>query len=322
MQSVCLSRLLGNLLSHKQSANQAAGVSLKPTATESHAPVPKQVQALVPLKDLVAAKTRLSGLLRPTERRALAQAMAEDVLSVLCGHPDIARVTLVSDDPSAAMLAQRYGARHWSESSLAAHGLNPVIAAASRRILADVDAPLLVLHADLPLLTAADVAAIVAAQQQQRGLVIGCDQRRSGTNLLAFDAQSVPEFAFGEQSCDAHERWAVVAGVPVDVVLRPGIALDVDDPEDLQVLMTSIAEGWDRQTQRLLRDTPLGRRLSVALDAREGLEQAAANAEASVEASAEASGEANIDESSTGVSRTGAVDHMQRSAPQTLKGAR
>ena len=33
-------------------------------------------QALVPLKDLVEAKSRLSGLLRPSERRALAQAMA------------------------------------------------------------------------------------------------------------------------------------------------------------------------------------------------------------------------------------------------------
>ena len=40
-------------------------------------------QALVPLKDLVQAKSRLSGLLRPSERRALAQAMAEDVLAVL-----------------------------------------------------------------------------------------------------------------------------------------------------------------------------------------------------------------------------------------------
>ena len=40
-------------------------------------------QALVPLKDLVEAKSRLSGLLRPSERRALAQAMAEDVEAAL-----------------------------------------------------------------------------------------------------------------------------------------------------------------------------------------------------------------------------------------------
>ena len=40
-------------------------------------------QALVPLKDLVLAKTRLSGVLTSVERRALAQAMVEDVLDVL-----------------------------------------------------------------------------------------------------------------------------------------------------------------------------------------------------------------------------------------------
>ncbi len=39
--------------------------------------------ALLPLKDLVQAKTRLGGVLASHERRALAQAMAEDVLAAL-----------------------------------------------------------------------------------------------------------------------------------------------------------------------------------------------------------------------------------------------
>jgi len=68
-------------------------------------------QALVPLKDLVQAKSRLAGLLRPSERRALAQAMVEDVLSVLSRHKDIVRVTLVSDDPGARHCAGHSGLR-------------------------------------------------------------------------------------------------------------------------------------------------------------------------------------------------------------------
>ena len=64
-------------------------------------------QALVPLKDLVQAKSRLAGLLRPSERRALAQAMAEDVLNVLANHVNVAGITLVSDDPGAGLPAVR-----------------------------------------------------------------------------------------------------------------------------------------------------------------------------------------------------------------------
>ena len=73
-------------------------------------------QVLIPLKDLVRAKTRLAGLLAPSERRALAQAMVEDVLALLAAHPDIESINLLSDDPSAHLLVAQYGARHLPES--------------------------------------------------------------------------------------------------------------------------------------------------------------------------------------------------------------
>ncbi len=161
-------------------------------------------QALVPLKDLVQAKSRLAGLLRPSERRALAQAMAEDVLTVLSGHSGIAQITLVSDDPGAGLLAQKYGARCWSEKSLGACGLNALIQNASERLLADSEQPLLVLHGDLPLLTAEDISAVLSRQRKLQGLIIGCDRHGRGTNLLAFNAAHMPCFCFGPDSCAGH----------------------------------------------------------------------------------------------------------------------
>ena len=92
-------------------------------------------QALVPLKDLVQAKTRLAGLLRPSERRALAQAMLEDVLQVLAGHPRIRRVTLLSDDPAAPLLARQWGLEHWPQSQREGSGLNEELSRASERLL-------------------------------------------------------------------------------------------------------------------------------------------------------------------------------------------
>lgn len=222
-------------------------------------------QALVPLKDLVQAKSRLAGLLRPSERRALAQAMVEDVLAALSREPRIERVTLVSDDPGAALLAGKYGFDCWSEEGLGCRGLNAVVRRASEILLAAHDQPLLVLHGDLPLLEARDLAAVIDAQQQLGGLVIASDLHGTGTNLLAFDRGSMPRFCFGTNSCELHQEAARDAGIPVLVVQRRGIATDVDEPGDVAGMMAVLDERRGGETARLLCGTALGARIRLAL---------------------------------------------------------
>ncbi len=230
--------------------------------------------ALVPLKDLVQAKTRLAGLLAPSERRALAQAMVEDVLAVLADHPGIDRISLVSDDPAAHLLASQYGARHWTESELGCSGLNEVIGSACHRLLALGEAPLLVLHADLPVLTSADISAVLAARRQIDGLVVGCDRHGSGTNVLCFDSAAVPVFCFGEDSCNRHLAAARSGGFSAEVVSSPGIGLDVDEPPDLVALLDRLQRGARGHTAALLHDTELGGRIELALGSLESGEVA------------------------------------------------
>lgn len=222
-------------------------------------------QALVPLKDLVEAKTRLSGLLRPSERRALAQAMAEDVLTVLRAHSEVAQITLVSDDPGAGLLAQKYGAECWSETSLGCRGLNPLIQCASERLLTGSEEPLLVLHADLPLLGAPDIGAVLDLQRKIGGLIIGCDRQGGGTNLLAFDAANRPDFCFGVDSCTRHLASARSAGIPVQVLRTPGIELDVDEAPDLKFIIDQLSSNPVSHTAQLLYNTELGVRIGAAL---------------------------------------------------------
>ena len=221
--------------------------------------------ALVPLKDLVQAKTRLAGLLAPSERRALAQAMLEDVLVLLAGHPEIEGITLVSDDPSAHLLAGQYGARHWPERELGCRGLNEVVGLASARLQAEGAAALLVLHADLPLLGTADVAAVLATQREIDGLAIGCDRHGAGTNVLAYAADRVPRFCFGPDSCAGHFAAARADGIPAAVLRRPGIGLDIDEPQDLAFLLAQLDRAGRGHTAALLRGTGLGGRISLAL---------------------------------------------------------
>ena len=224
-----------------------------------------QVQALVPLKDLMEAKSRLSGVLRPVERRALAQAMVEDVLSVLSRHPRIDTVTLVSDDPCADMLATKYSVRHWPERPLACRGLNAVINRSCDLLIAQSNQPVIVLHGDLPTLAAADISAVVDALEKNEGLVVGCDRHDRGTNLLAFGSWGRPEFSFGVDSCARHCASAGRLRVPVQVLHRAGIALDIDEPRDLALLQKALEEGQQGYCAQLLSGTVLGNRIATQL---------------------------------------------------------
>lgn len=222
-------------------------------------------QALVPLKDLVEAKTRLAGLLSPSERRALAQAMLEDVLALLACHPEISGTTLVSDDPAAYLLAAQYGAAHWPETDLGCRGLNAVVHSASAKLMDSCDEPILLLHADLPLLSIEDITAVLVARRASRGLVVGCDRHGTGTNLLCFDAASAPRFCFGQDSCARHLAAASDQGIGSTVLRRPGIGLDVDEPRDLELLMARLLGHDAGHTAVLMRRSGLGSRIRMAL---------------------------------------------------------
>ncbi|QFU76528.1 7,8-didemethyl-8-hydroxy-5-deazariboflavin synthase subunit CofH [Halioglobus maricola] len=195
-----------------------------------------KAHALVALKSLTLAKTRLAPLLGPADRAALVQAMAADVLQVLASHRSVTSVTLVSDDPAATMLAQQFGAEVLSEAALAGEGLNALLAAATEHIRTDRKGPLLVLHADLPLLRESDISAVLTALENT-DVVIGSDNAAMGTNLLALASGVDPNYQFGAASCQRHSAWAESAGLSASELKRPGIGLDIDEPMDLDALL-------------------------------------------------------------------------------------
>jgi FO synthase len=207
------------------------------------------IHALVPLKSLSQAKSRLACVLTPAQRAALVEAMARDVLTLLRDHPQIGAVTVVSDDTRVQSIAGEYGADFLVEGELTADhelrepGLNAVISAAAAGLHHLGAKRLVVLHADVPALCAAELSEAIELQTASGGLVIGTDEPGEGTNLLLFPAGSPPRFAYGADSCRLHQHWADDAGQPVQVIRRPGIALDVDDAHDLQSLLGSTSIG-------------------------------------------------------------------------------
>ena len=217
------------------------------------------VHALVPLKTLDEAKSRLAGVLLPSERSALVAAMVRDVLDVLQRHPQVDVISLVSGDPEVRSIADTFGVGFIAEDELNQSGLNPVIDAAVRQLVEAGAQRLLLLHGDVPALLEEDVSEALASQRAMDGLVIGTDDEGRGTNLLVFAADCIPEFSFGQDSCNLHQQWAEQAGIPMTILNRPGIALDIDEPADLVTLLQLDAAG--PYTNAYLKESKLAARV-------------------------------------------------------------
>jgi len=171
------------------------------------------------------------------ERAQLALALARDSLSLMVAHPDIDQVMVVAGDDEVMTMAAEYGAQAFDERVLRESGLNAALKACIAHYPPRGDEVVLVVHGDLPLIGAAEISEAIALQKQSAGLVIGCDSHGSGTNLLAFNASCRPNFAFGPDSCQHHQRQAQLHGISCQVLIQPGIGLDIDCPQDFNTML-------------------------------------------------------------------------------------
>jgi 2-phospho-L-lactate guanylyltransferase len=208
--------------------------------------------AIVPVKPLAMAKTRLSGVLSPAERTALSAAMLSDVLEALRATPAIAATLVVTPDSAVAAAAERCGAVVFAEPTDA--GLEPRLQAAVA-VHAGIAAArsrgathALYLPGDVPLVDPAVLGRVLAA-----GGAGGCIVRAlrdDGTNALLCDALHPIDFDFGPGSCTRHRRAAAERGSALKLVAEPALALDIDVPEDLERLQRESPHG---ETARWLR---------------------------------------------------------------------
>jgi len=186
------------------------------------------VSAVVPVKDLRGTKSRLAPILDPGARAGLTLYMMGRVVAAI-REAGIEDVCVVSPDVIVLDEAQRRGATPLVQES---RGLNPALEEGRRRVLDLGAQTLLIFPADLPLLDAADVRAVLEAADGT-SVVISPDGARSGTNTLLIRPPDALPFAFGPESFEAHLGAARKRGLDVRVCERPHLAFDLDTAGDL-----------------------------------------------------------------------------------------
>jgi 2-phospho-L-lactate/phosphoenolpyruvate guanylyltransferase len=213
---------------------------------------PREVYAVLPIKDTDDAKRRLAGVLSAPRRQELALAMFEDVLATLSRVRELAGIFVVTADPAAAAIAPRHGARVLSDGAHEGH--TGAVAAAARRL---ENKTMLTLPGDVPLVEEEDIRQLIdahrdALRRDARAFVIVPARDERGSNaILCSPAGAVP-LTFGTDSFLPHLATARRCSIEPKVLKLPRVALDIDTPEDFarfleapsQTRARALLEGW------------------------------------------------------------------------------
>ena len=182
--------------------------------------------AVVPVKNLSEAKSRLTPLLDAVERKSLVRIMLSNVLAALLGAKEISSVFVVAaedlDLPDAVALIREPGNRGYDEAISFALS-DPRVAGAKA---------MLIVPGDLPLLGPGDIDTLLD-DVKGREARIARARDGDGTNALLLAPPDLMPTSFGPGSCQLHRQTAFRCGCAVEVFTLDGLAFDIDTPQDL-----------------------------------------------------------------------------------------
>ena len=181
---------------------------------------------VIPFKQPEQAKSRLAAALNEAERAALAGAMLHHVVAVASQASHIQQLCLLG--PTRLDLSE--------DIPLLADpgtGLNPALHAALEHVLQGGGTRMIVLFADLPLLTSQDIELLAAAPPQT--IAMAPDRHGTGTNALSLPLPGAGSFtfAFGADSFARHQAQTEQLGLKIETIHSNGLARDIDVPGDL-----------------------------------------------------------------------------------------
>jgi 2-phospho-L-lactate guanylyltransferase len=202
---------------------------------------------LVPVKNSSSAKQRLAAILDQPSRTELAQAMLYDVLTALHHWKQRPQVGVVTSDPYATKLAAEY------KFDVIPDPENPgetgAIEMATQVCVERGIEYTLVIPADIPLIQGWELEEILKQAPSEGSVLVPAGDGR-GTNAAFRRPANLFPLRFGNDSFRPHHAAAQATGKACVVMNLPGIAVDVDNPEDLQQLISLPGETRAQQLAR------------------------------------------------------------------------
>lgn len=196
--------------------------------------------AIIPVKPLTSAKSRLAQALTPEQRAALAERLFRGVVSAARAAPEVNGVLVISRDPRALAIARDLGAHTVQESGQPE--LNSALMRATQVVQGWHGGAVLILPADLPLIAAEDVSGMARMGMDKWSVVIATDRAEDGTNAMLVRPPGLFPYAYGVGSFGRHIHAAREAGAAVKRYHSDRLTLDIDLPADLEAYQQATGE--------------------------------------------------------------------------------
>ena len=218
--------------------------------------------AIVPVKPFDEGKSRLADALSPDKRRMISRRLFLHVMGVIQDSTICQEILVVSRSEEVLTAAEKFGAislrekpapstqekfratsprvapltvqvvQNFPDELVRADPLNLALEQARTHAVEHYADALLVIPADLPLITPTDLRNLKKVASWAPGIVVA-PSNDGGTNALLLNPPSIIDFAFGIHSFQRHRDQAALAGVPSHVFESPNLATDIDHPYDL-----------------------------------------------------------------------------------------
>ncbi len=201
-------------------------------------------RALIPVKSLSEAKSRLAAHLTIHQREMLVLDMLHHVLKVLLNSGMLEQVYVVSPDRQVLERAEKWGAQGLLEE---VHGHNPALSAAALRAQATTNGVeaslvgvleslgLLTISADLPLLQVGEIHHMIE-ESFYHDVVLAASRDGTGTNAILMRPPLIVPYLFGPNSLQRYLEASEQRKLSVTIYNSIGLALDIDTIGDLEYM--------------------------------------------------------------------------------------
>lgn len=197
----------------------------------------RMINVVIPAKEPDGAKSRLSEVLQPWQRRELAIALFRQTLQFFADLPDAPHVLVVTDSQEMAGIARASNAEVLFEEE--AKGETAAVNLATAWSLAHGYASQLVIPADMAALDRKEIEQLLGASLPAPSVIFCPATDDDGTNAILSTPPDAVPFRFGARSFPDYCRRAEALGVPHEVRRLRSLVLDLDTPEDLDRYLQS-----------------------------------------------------------------------------------
>ena len=194
-----------------------------------------KVSVLIPVKGFSNAKQRLSPLLDAADRELFAEVMFRDVLKQVLKAQGLAETFVVTGDDKVAEIATRLGAQVIREE--AEKGETDAVDFARSELKRLGREAVLIIPGDMPLVRSADIEEVLAQIPEGTAFPFALlvpSHDRMGTNVLLLAPPDIIKLRFGYDSFSYHMSQVLAQGLPLRFIENERIALDIDEPKDLE----------------------------------------------------------------------------------------